>query len=354
MVALPVPPVSTLLLTPPQDRRHIVVRVAHRPGIPLLPPTRLRPRLQLSSVGDHHEVRVTSISLLRVANLGALVDVTLAPTPTQGQRSTASSSRRTASTSRCPKIVLAGSLVNGILVSTPLDLHGVAAADVFPAAYFSQATLDSLETIDMIPGVGDVQVPSGWFKNARASKARQGDAPRDDDAPAQCQDTWAAAESMTTTFRAQFAIEDRPVHDEKRHWPSPNGGSTHPPQPAQHYEYAPQHHPTVRVPHTGAVSNGRLPNMADAGLDYYRDPSPFTSQSSSSASSDSSPRQYDTPSISPAIRGPTIIPPAPREDMPDRNLVPLSYLTSIHPQVRDPTTADCLRRLASAPRTLPS
>ncbi|KAI0688383.1 Gti1/Pac2 family-domain-containing protein, partial [Cytidiella melzeri] len=39
-------------------------------------------------------------------------------------------------------------------------------------AYFSQATLDSLNTIDMIPGVGDVSVPPGWFKNARASKGR--------------------------------------------------------------------------------------------------------------------------------------------------------------------------------------
>ncbi|KAI0340383.1 hypothetical protein BDW22DRAFT_1313998, partial [Trametopsis cervina] len=35
-------------------------------------------------------------------------------------------------------------------------------------AYFSQATLDGLNTIDMIAGVGDVSVPPGWFKNARA------------------------------------------------------------------------------------------------------------------------------------------------------------------------------------------
>ena len=80
-------------------------------------------------------------------------------------------------------------------------------------------------------------------------------------------------------------------------------GSTHSPPPAQHYKYAP-HIPQSACNTRGAVSNGRLPNMADAGLDYYRDPSPFTSQSSLSASSDSSSHQYTTPWISPAIRIP--------------------------------------------------
>ncbi|OSX63492.1 hypothetical protein POSPLADRAFT_1088565, partial [Postia placenta MAD-698-R-SB12] len=40
-------------------------------------------------------------------------------------------------------------------------------------AYFSQTTLDSLSTIDEILGVGDVMVPDGWFKSARASKAKR-------------------------------------------------------------------------------------------------------------------------------------------------------------------------------------
>ncbi|KAG2039194.1 Gti1/Pac2 family-domain-containing protein, partial [Suillus americanus] len=34
-------------------------------------------------------------------------------------------------------------------------------------AYFSQQKLDRLNTIDNIPGVGDVPVPDGWFRSAR-------------------------------------------------------------------------------------------------------------------------------------------------------------------------------------------
>ncbi|OAX40532.1 hypothetical protein K503DRAFT_675583, partial [Rhizopogon vinicolor AM-OR11-026] len=34
-------------------------------------------------------------------------------------------------------------------------------------AYFSQQKLDQLNTIDDMPGVGDVPVPDGWFRSAR-------------------------------------------------------------------------------------------------------------------------------------------------------------------------------------------
>ncbi|KAG6861291.1 hypothetical protein C0995_001845 [Termitomyces sp. Mi166 len=44
---------------------------------------------------------------------------------------------------------------------------------VFAAAYFSQQRLDELGTIDEIPGVGDVQVPEGLFRSARAGKMRR-------------------------------------------------------------------------------------------------------------------------------------------------------------------------------------
>lgn len=41
------------------------------------------------------------------------------------------------------------------------------------AAYWSQETVDSLLPISEIPGVGDVSVPTGWFKSARAAKTRK-------------------------------------------------------------------------------------------------------------------------------------------------------------------------------------
>lgn len=40
-------------------------------------------------------------------------------------------------------------------------------------AYFSQQRLEELNTIDNIRGVGDVVVPDGWFRSARAGKARR-------------------------------------------------------------------------------------------------------------------------------------------------------------------------------------
>ncbi|TFK71885.1 hypothetical protein BDN72DRAFT_957739 [Pluteus cervinus] len=40
-------------------------------------------------------------------------------------------------------------------------------------AYFSQSKLEGLRTIDNIPGVGDVVVPEGWFRSARAVKGRR-------------------------------------------------------------------------------------------------------------------------------------------------------------------------------------
>jgi len=43
---------------------------------------------------------------------------------------------------------------------------------LFSAAYFSQEQLNKLATIDSIRGIGDVAVPDGWFRSARANKNR--------------------------------------------------------------------------------------------------------------------------------------------------------------------------------------
>ncbi|KIP01117.1 hypothetical protein PHLGIDRAFT_131367 [Phlebiopsis gigantea 11061_1 CR5-6] len=230
-------------------------------------------------------------------------------------------------------------------VSLPADRDRGLTRKWHLTAYFSQATLDSLGTIDGIPTVGDVAVPSGWFKNARASKARQGDGPRDDDGSAPCQDPWAAVEPMTTTFRAQFSLDDVPQDDQRR-WSSPSGA----PAPAPRHEYSPPRHPTARGHPGVAVSHpGRLPA---ADTDVYRDPSPFTSQSSSTSSElDVSPRAFSAPATPPvpSPRHPSVQI-AHQQQASDRNLVPLSFLTQIRQPVRDPIAEDCLRRLASTPR----
>ncbi|OAX37913.1 hypothetical protein K503DRAFT_203522 [Rhizopogon vinicolor AM-OR11-026] len=42
-------------------------------------------------------------------------------------------------------------------------------------AYFTQATVDELGTIDNIPGVADLVVPEGTFQSTRVGKTRKGD-----------------------------------------------------------------------------------------------------------------------------------------------------------------------------------
>ena len=269
------------------------------------------------------------------------------------------------------------------------------------AAYFSQATLDSLNTIDNLPGVGDVSVPSGWFKNARASKARQGDGSggggREDSDGSSCQDPWAGVEPMTTTFRAQFSIDDvqtmaaQQQKEENKRWEA--GGVVSVPTPTtttqQTFEYGPVRQglrghgpppppppPPLPLPLGSAAPGMSHPgppaSTPDAVKEFYRDGSPFTSQSSSSTSSEFEPspaRVFNgggggAPATPPhtqfgvasspggggggggspggggSVGGPGS----------GRNLVPLSFLTQIRQPARDPIAEDCLRRLTSTPR----
>ena len=39
-------------------------------------------------------------------------------------------------------------------------------------AYFSQQRLETLDTVDRIPGIGDAIIPEGWFRSARSGKRR--------------------------------------------------------------------------------------------------------------------------------------------------------------------------------------
>ena len=58
------------------------------------------------------------------------------------------------------------------------------------AAYFSQTTLDSLMTLDKITNVGNVPVPRGLFRSARASKARRTDVNHPEEVVLPPQDPW--------------------------------------------------------------------------------------------------------------------------------------------------------------------
>ena len=167
------------------------------------------------------------------------------------------------------------------------------------AAYFSQPTLDSLGTIDGIPGVGGVYVPEGWFRSARASKAKRAEnASGDEVSPAP--EPWA------------FAV--------------PSSGPLDAP-PLSAYHARPP-----RTPLDYYAPDG-IPSLADAGLKAaaFRAPSPYTQSQSSSSSSSSSPRPFSPP-------------------LGARELVPLAYLQGLAPApARDPLDEHLLRRLAGAP-----
>ncbi|THU98894.1 hypothetical protein K435DRAFT_720266 [Dendrothele bispora CBS 962.96] len=57
-------------------------------------------------------------------------------------------------------------------VSLPADRHRGIVRKWHLTAYFSQEQLNKLATIDSIRGIGDVSVPDGWFRSARANKNR--------------------------------------------------------------------------------------------------------------------------------------------------------------------------------------
>ena len=78
---------------------------------------------------------------------------------------------------------------------------------VRPAAYWSQETVDNLKSVSEIPGVGDVPVPTGWFKSARAAKTRkhepQGEPP--------AQTTFALTKTTTTPHHAPRPFGNSPA-----------------------------------------------------------------------------------------------------------------------------------------------
>lgn len=195
----------------------------------------------------------------------------------------------------------------------------------------------------MLPGVGDVVVPQGWFRNARASKSKQGEPAPEDDGAAPFQDSWTNNESSYSGFKSEFVLEgvsaaqDDPSRQpsaaplnrvSRMGYQSPGAGAYRGQQASSAYQV---HHPT----------------MSDTGLEIFRDASPFTQSSSSSSELGSSPRPVSAPLSPPAFQSPPV-PYGRRSEGSERDLVPLSFLKTLQPPVRDAMAEDCLRRLSNA------
>ncbi|KAI0634858.1 Gti1/Pac2 family-domain-containing protein [Trametes polyzona] len=227
-------------------------------------------------------------------------------------------------------------------------------------AYFSQTTIDSLGTIDDIPGVGDVVVPDGWFKSARASKANKRiDPPPLEDVGPTTHEPWGIAMTATTAHAVPppYAVESIPKWSQPSpqlsHSPHiPSGpyavrSSTYPPVP---HQYESPRHPGPSLPQStaqypqGAPIAVPLPNLHDTGLNTYRDPSPYTQSSSSSSDPGLSPRPFSSPLTPPSN---VSLPLSMKAEKATPKLVPLAYLQGLQQRPRDPMDELYLKRFSS-------
>ncbi|CDO75733.1 hypothetical protein BN946_scf184921.g9 [Trametes cinnabarina] len=224
-------------------------------------------------------------------------------------------------------------------------------------AYFSQTTIDSLGTIDDIPGVGDVVVPEGWFKSARASKANKRiDPPPVEDIGPTTHEPWGVAMPSAVNHPVpQYGVEATPK------WPNPSPRLSHSPHvghssyatrsstypPVPHPYDLPNSHPT-RAPLPPSASRypqgAPLPNLRDTGLSIYRDPSPYTQSSSSSSDPGLSPRPFSSPLTPPSNAS---LPLSGTAERAAPQLVPLSYLQGLQQRPRDPMDEHYLKRFSS-------
>ncbi|KAI8986705.1 Gti1/Pac2 family-domain-containing protein [Trametes punicea] len=223
-------------------------------------------------------------------------------------------------------------------------------------AYFSQTTIDSLGTIDDIPGVGDVVVPEGWFKSARASKANKRlDPPPVEDVGPTTHEPWGVVMPPASSHAVPpYGVETPPK------WPNPPPRLSHSPHVGQSpyavrsntyppvpRPYESPHHPGHALPPPASQyphGPAPLPNMHDTGLSIYRDPSPYAQSSSSSSDPGFSPRPLSSPLTPPSN---VSLPLGMKAEKATPQLVPLSYLQGLQQRPRDPMDEQYLKRFSS-------
>ncbi|KAH8101825.1 Gti1/Pac2 family-domain-containing protein [Cristinia sonorae] len=237
-------------------------------------------------------------------------------------------------------------------VTLPEDRHHSAPRKWHLTAYFSQTTLDSLMTLDKIPNVGNVPVPRGLFRSARAGKARRTDVNHPEEVIIPPQDPWGGPTPHPHDLglaAPPYGYDRQEYTDDSHQWAGPSHAPpSHPHQKHPSHAMHQDHHEFSRgyvppsVTSTPSTFPPRLPTLTDAGLELYRDPSPFA-QGSSASSSDAS-------ASPPPFSAPSTFPPTarPRTTAPELNLVPLSFLENIRPPSRDPLDEDLLRRITTA------
>jgi Gti1/Pac2 family transcription factor len=203
------------------------------------------------------------------------------------------------------------------------------------AAYFSQESIDTLNTVDSIPGIGNVAVPEGWFRSARAgNRGRRAETRGMDPVPGP--DGFAPMAGPSSHAMAGASVSVSAGYGYGAPVPYAQG-------PAPGYS----HNGYVAIqPHPGTPGHHPQYNPAAYAPRYpYRDhemehgsPQSSPSLSTSSLSSDNT-RLGATDAVSPSQS-------RPRSAMPVSgvSLVPLQDLQQSSGPRRDPTDEELVRR----------
>ena len=217
-----------------------------------------------------------------------------------------------------------------------------------PAAYFSQQKLDQLNTIDDVPGVGDVPVPDGWFRSAR----RDAKARRDDDLPKPVpakQFTQFPIDGELPSINAVQSGFQSTFYASNSN-PSPFPAFSHFPSSSQldlpeveskggrktAYTFPSSTHGSSGHPSNVRQTAHSIPNVVPAPIQpQYRDVMPSHSRSACPSSPSSSSSELSTPS------------PGSNSTPLSEQLVPLEYLQGLAYPRREPIDEQFLQRFTT-------
>ncbi|KAJ8482253.1 hypothetical protein ONZ45_g15016 [Pleurotus djamor] len=169
-------------------------------------------------------------------------------------------------------------------------------------AYFTQATVDQLGTVDDIDGVGNLDVPDGLFKSTRVGKGRKND-----------EGSGRVGESSTATASATRT----PPGSQSLHMYQPYPNAHYPSSYYAPSEYSPAASPHQRAPPPLSSapsyvneSSTRLPSAAPTSHYEYNRPPTLSNRAWSPPPPISAPRNADSPFYGSAAPSPAPYSPA--------------------------------------------
>ena len=172
--------------------------------------------------------------------------------------------------------------------------------------------------------MGNVPVPPGWFRSARASKSRRNE-PQHADEAASSTDSWNSEPSSYSI--TQFSLDDG---SDSYSWTGQARGAYH----TQHDAALAYARDFGSYPSAQPGNSHLPPTPPFTDAEQYRGESPFGQSSSSS--------DYNSPTPPPPAPHPSR-----RRTRNDVELVPLAYLEGLQRPTRDPLDEAVLRRISA-------